>query len=177
MISISTPRTKGESLSPLISPSLHSVRLPATRLAWAASNLVYGNTDHPLQGPQVDRVDEESPGGRDVVTGINVTFSSQIREPALEDDRFMVCCMESMDLCDERNYGQEQGWQGVKMVDWFTDGNYPHLEHLHTHILRRSDDGCSRPERGLFGVRSLLRSGLSVERSPLLWGGGLSSLL
>ena len=93
-------------------------RLPATRLAWAASNLVYGNQDLPLQGPQVVRVDEESPEGRDVVTGINVTFSAALRTPALEADRFMVCCMERMDLCDEKNYGQQQGWQGIKMVDW-----------------------------------------------------------
>ena len=68
-------------------------------------------------------MDEESPGGRDTVTGINVTFSAALRQPALEDDRFMVCCMESMDLCEERNYGQEQGWQGVKMVDWIGGGN------------------------------------------------------
>jgi len=101
-------------------------RLPATRLAWAASNLVYGNSGQPLQGPQVIRVDEESPeGSKDVVTGINVTFSAVLREPALEDDRFMVCCSESMDLCDESNYGQEQGWQGVKMVGSFTEGNGP----------------------------------------------------
>ena len=32
----------------------------------------------------------------------------------------MVCCMENMELCDERNYGQANGWQGVKMVDWWT---------------------------------------------------------
>ena len=102
-------------------------RLPATRLAWAASNLVYGNHELPLQGPQVISVDEESPEGRDVVTGINVTFSAALRTPALEADRFMVCCMESMDLCDEWNYGTEQGWQGIKMVDWVGGyGDYNH---------------------------------------------------
>merc|ERR1719450_789722 len=112
-------------------------RLPATRLAWAASNLVYGNTDLPLQGPQVLKVDEESPEGRDIVTGINVTFSAALRQPALEEDRFMVCCMESMDLCEERNYGQEQGWQGVKMVDWFGGGNYP------TTVVLDPTEACS----------------------------------
>ena len=102
-------------------------RLPATRLAWAASNLVYGNHELPLQGPQVIKVDEESPEGRDVVTGINVTFSAALRTPALEADRFMVCCVEGgpMELCDEKNYGQPLGWQGVKMVDWVSDeGDY-----------------------------------------------------
>ena len=158
-------------------------RLPATRLGWAAINLVYGRQDLPLQGPQVLRVDEESPEGlRDVVTGINVTFSASLRAPALEADRFMVCCMERMELCDEKNYGQEQGWQGINMVGWVGgDGEYfissPAL--LLTTDLLRNWSHHPRPgsKRGLSRLWPFLRAGLPMAGGALQWRGGLPSLL
>merc|ERR1719384_132134 len=69
-------------------------RLPATRLAWAASNLVYNNTDSPLYGPQPTNVS---------ITGntIVVSFSSALKPVLVEEDRFMVCCLASTDECDE----------------------------------------------------------------------------
>ena len=34
-------------------------RLPASRLGWAAANLVYGQEDKPLQGPQLTELQKD----------------------------------------------------------------------------------------------------------------------
>ena len=34
-------------------------RLPASRLGWAAANLVYGQEDKPLQGPQFTEIQKD----------------------------------------------------------------------------------------------------------------------
>ena len=34
-------------------------RLPASRLGWAAANLVYGQEDKPLQGPQLTEIQKD----------------------------------------------------------------------------------------------------------------------
>ena len=82
-------------------------RLPASRLAWAASNLVYGMADRPLNGPKPVSVSF----GNTAQTNIVVTFSAPIEPVVIEEDRFMVCCLSSMDECDQTAYGT--GWQGV----------------------------------------------------------------
>ena len=82
-------------------------RLPASRLAWAASHLVYGNTDNPLYGPQPTNVSTTE-------NSIIVTFSSALKPVVVEEDRFMVCCLASMEECDEVAYGD--GWKGVRVV-------------------------------------------------------------
>ena len=83
-------------------------RLPASRLAWAASNLVYGNTDNPLQGPQPTNVSVTE-------NTIVVSFSSGLA-PVLveEEDRFMVCCLATMEECDGVAYGE--GWEGIRLT-------------------------------------------------------------
>jgi len=78
-------------------------RLPASRLGWAAANLVYGQEDKPLQGPQLTEIQRDG-------DTIIITFDADVKLEALEDDRFMICCM-NIDLCDQVPYGQ--GWMGV----------------------------------------------------------------
>ena len=85
-------------------------RLPATRLAWAASNLAYGMTDKPLAGPLPLSVSFE---GRDQAT-VLVTFTEPLELVAVEEDRFMVCCLPSTEECDAAAYGS--GWRGVTIL-------------------------------------------------------------
>ena len=88
-------------------------RLPSSRLAWAAGNLVYcnygGRYDRPLYGPQPTRVSVD-----DSSTSVYVEFSSELIPAYIEEDRFMVCCLETMDMCDQVAYGD--GWQGQYRV-------------------------------------------------------------
>merc|ERR1711936_311411 len=81
-------------------------RIPSTRLAWAASNLVYGNTENPLHGPQPTNVSVSEDK-----TTIIVSFSSPLRPVVVEEDRFMVCCLLTMEECD--GVGYTEGWKGV----------------------------------------------------------------
>ena len=90
-------------------------RLPASRLAWAASNLVYGMADKPVNGPQPSSVSFKNSDR----TSVLVTFSAALEPVVLEDDRFMVCCLSSMDECDKTPYGA--GWQGVSIVGMFAE--------------------------------------------------------
>ena len=86
-------------------------RLPATRLGWAASNLVYGNTEFPLHGPLPLNVT------RSQANILTVTFSQALKPVLIESDRFMVCCMETTELCDSRPYEWGGvGWQGVTIT-------------------------------------------------------------
>merc|ERR1711971_935971 len=86
-------------------------RLPASRLAWAASNLVYGMTDKPINGPQPLSVSFKNSDR----TSALVTFSAALEPVVVEDDRFMVCCLPSMDECDKTPYGA--GWRGEDRWD------------------------------------------------------------
>ena len=81
-------------------------RIPSTRLAWAASNLVYGNTENPLYGPQPTNVSVSEDK-----TTIIVSFSSPLKPVLVEEDRFMVCCLATMEECD--GVGYTEGWKGV----------------------------------------------------------------
>ena len=65
---------------------------------------------------QVVSVELERAGGDggDPVTGINLTFSAGLRPVPEEEDRFMVCCLERPELCDQRSYEQPPAaWEGV----------------------------------------------------------------
>ena len=65
---------------------------------------------------QVVSVELERAGGDggDLVTGINLTFSAGLRPVPEEEDRFMVCCLERPELCDQRSYEQPPAaWEGV----------------------------------------------------------------
>ena len=84
-------------------------RLPASRLAWAASNLVYGNTDNPLYGPQPTNVSVSEDKNT-----IIVSFSAALKPVVVEEDRFMVCCLGSLAECDEVGYSE--GWQGITIM-------------------------------------------------------------
>ena len=90
-------------------------RLPASRLAWAASNLVYGMTEKPMDGPRPLSVNFKNSER----TSVLVTFSSALEPVVVEDDRFMVCCLASMEECDKASYGA--GWQGVTIVGMFAE--------------------------------------------------------
>jgi len=39
--------------------------------------------------------------------------TADVKLEALEEDRFFVCCLENVDLCDQVPYGQ--GWEGVSI--------------------------------------------------------------
>ena len=47
-----------------------------------------------------------------------VTFSQSLRPVLVEEDRFMVCCMESTEVCNSRQYEWSDlvGWQGVSIT-------------------------------------------------------------
>ena len=84
-------------------------RLPASRLGWAASHLVYGNQELPLHGPLPLNISL----GQDT-TQLTISFSANLKPVLMEEDRFMVCCMESTEQCDTRPYQWSGvGWQGV----------------------------------------------------------------
>ena len=86
-------------------------RLPATRLGWAASHLVFGNQERPLHGPLPLNVSMNQDN-----TTTTITFSQNLRPIRVEEDRFMVCCMETTELCDGRPYEWSGvGWQGVRI--------------------------------------------------------------
>ena len=91
-------------------------RLPSSRLAWAAGNLVYGNYggryDRPLFGPQPTRVERSRRDDNSSV--VYVEFSAELAPVYIEEDRFMVCCLDNVDMCDQVPYGE--GWQGEYRV-------------------------------------------------------------
>lgn len=93
-------------------------QLPATRLAWAAMAQVYPEANEmlgrPLLGPVVTRV---TASAGNVL--LYVEFSQELELMASEEDRFMVCCQETMDQCDNMAYGGE-GWQGVSIMSMLT---------------------------------------------------------
>ena len=86
-------------------------RLPASRLGWAAANLVYGQEDKPLQGPQLTEIQRDGVMELKMKLAfslntilqdtITITFDADVKLEALEDNRFMICCMEDIDLCDQ----------------------------------------------------------------------------
>ena len=85
-------------------------RLPASRLGWAAANLVYGQEDKPLQGPQLTEIQRDGVLMElKVKLNLNtilqdtiiITFDADVKLEAMEDNRFMICCMEDIDLCDQ----------------------------------------------------------------------------
>jgi len=85
-------------------------RLPAERLAWAALNLHYELEEDfgfPLNGPIPTAILKNT-------SHASVEFSADLEPVYIEEDRFMVCCLASMDECDQVAYGQ--GWQGVNIV-------------------------------------------------------------
>ena len=87
-------------------------RLPASRLGWAGLNLVYGQTDLPLYGPQPRNLSLAEDR-----TSLTITFSQSLKPVVVEEDRFMVCCMETSELCDSRPYEWSGlGWQGVTIT-------------------------------------------------------------
>ena len=63
-------------------------RLTATRLSWAAENLVY-KKDKPLQGPQSVGVIYNPAYRRSIV----VNFNAKHEPVVVEKDRFAVCCL------------------------------------------------------------------------------------
>ena len=84
-------------------------RLPATRLGWAGLHLVYGQTSLPLYGPQPQNLSLAEDR-----TSLTITFSQSLKPVLVEEDRFMVCCLETSQLCDSRPYEWSGlGWQGV----------------------------------------------------------------
>ena len=87
-------------------------RLPATRLGWAAANMVYDLQDRPLHGPLPSIVSVDN---QEVI----LSFSSPISPIVVEDDRFMVCCEATAEECDQLAYGE--GWQGVQIVGMVED--------------------------------------------------------
>ena len=94
-------------------------RLPSSRLAWAALNLVYGakydeddTSRPPLTGPQPLGMTTDG-------SSMTVQFSQELEEALREDDRFMVCCLSSMDECDQAVYGE--GWVGVPITGMGAD--------------------------------------------------------
>ena len=66
-------------------------RLPAERLAWAATNLAYGITERPLAGPLPTSISFKDTERSSMV----ITFSQALDDVTIEDDRFMVCCLNS----------------------------------------------------------------------------------
>jgi len=82
-------------------------RLPAERLAWAALNLHYEYNEFPLNGPLPNAIKTNS-------SHASVEFSAELEPVFIEEDRFMVCCLASMDECDQVAYGK--GWEGVNIV-------------------------------------------------------------
>ena len=81
-------------------------RIPSTRLAWAASNLVYGKTENPLYGPQPNNISISEDKNT-----IIVSFTSPLKPVLVEEDRFMVCCLATTEECD--GVGYTEGWQGI----------------------------------------------------------------
>ena len=90
-------------------------RLPATRLAWAAANMVYGLHDRPLHGPLVSELVLFN------TWQIILNFTSPLSPVIIEDDRFMVCCEATAEDCDQLPYGD--GWQGVQIVGMVEDSD------------------------------------------------------
>ena len=93
-------------------------RLPARRLAWAASNLVYKKTEYPLYGPFPNGISLTGP------SGLTISFTGSMKPVSIDSDRFMVCCLQTMEECDKVLYGR--GWQGVTITG---------TEHLYSDIL------------------------------------------
>ena len=91
---------------------LHPVnkRLPATRLGWAAANLVYGNTTAPIRGPHPEKVSFKTTDRKKIV----ISFDKEIENVLVEADRFMVCCSIHLEECDKVPYGQ--GWEGITII-------------------------------------------------------------
>ena len=85
-------------------------RLPAERLAWAATNLAYGITERPLAGPLPTSISFKDTERSSMV----ITFSQALDDVTIEDDRFMVCCLDSTADCDQVSYGE--GWKGATIV-------------------------------------------------------------
>ena len=113
-------------------------RLPSSRLALAALNLVYGakydnegTSRPPLNGPQpieMSQLSDESG------SSIMVKFSQELEEAPLEQDRFMVCCLSEMDECDQAVYGE--GWVGVPITGLMWEDN-------DFVVLDTSNTGCA----------------------------------
>ena len=85
-------------------------RLPATRLSWAALNLVYGNISAPIRGPHPMKVSFKATDRKKII----IIYDQEIAKVPKEADRFMICCSESLEDCDKTTYGY--GWQGVDIV-------------------------------------------------------------
>jgi len=90
-------------------------RLPAERLAWAATNLAYGITERPLAGPLPTSVSFKDTERSSMV----ITFSQALDDVTIEDDRFMVCCLNTAAECDQVSYGE--GWKGATIVGMYSD--------------------------------------------------------
>ena len=97
-------------------------RLPASRLGWAAANLVYGQDDKPLEAPRWDSILTH---GVNLLkcncqlrytmlqTNVTIEFKADVKLEAMEDDRFMVCCLENRNDCS-----QVIGIRGMTRTEW-----------------------------------------------------------
>ena len=57
-------------------------------------------------------------------SGLTISFTGSMKPVSIESDRFMVCCLQTMEECDKVLYGR--GWQGVTITG---------TEHLYSDIL------------------------------------------
>ena len=88
-------------------------RLPASRLAWAAANQVYGLQERPGAGPEVTSVvwsnDTAMRGGR-MMNSIMLKFSEYLAWSWVEEDTpftpFSLCCLQTTEDCDQVGIGE-----------------------------------------------------------------------
>ena len=103
-----------------------------------------GSLGEPLAGPRPLSVSLE---GRDQST-VLVTFTEPLKLVVVEEDRFMVCCLASMEECDGAAYGS--GWRGVTILG------------LSGEVAVQLDPGAACPD-----YTGLHRPGLPLAGDPL----------
>ena len=144
-------------------------RLPSSRLALAALNLVYGakydnegTSRPPLNGPQPLEMTNDEAGSM-----ITVKFSQELEEAPQEQDRFMVCCLAEMDECDQAVYGE--GWVGVPITGMGEDNLSVTLDTSNTGCAALSawlTSGWRLPVLGRRAALSTLRTNTGCPWPP-----------